>query len=617
MAGRLSMRIVSPLAVAGLIGWLAISPAGAAGASAGPGPLATGFQAAAQQENVPQDLLLAVSYLRTGWNASYQADENGLTFYGPMALSMDRNGHGTLAQAASDLGLPASQLETDPAANIMGGAAVLADDAKATNGKKATKLGEWYGALADMSGISYYEPARQFADSVYALLTHGVTATATDGEQLAVSSQQVSPDTSEINVLNLTHLQPQQSDYPNADEFVPNGGTGFGGSNRPKNGLFISYVVIHDTEEDYPGTVASFTDPGDCCSAHYVVDGQNNAPVTYPAVTQFVHNHDIAYHDGNYWSNQHSIGIEDVGFADNPAGYFTQKMYDASAQLVAYNAAVYGIPLDRAHLIEHSNVPGPADVYTHGMHWDDGTFWDWPYYLSRIDYYYSQWTSGAAPPAASVPSQYTQARQQIRMISVNSQYSSAADIGAWSSGQHVDFTGVYTQPGGSQLVLGASDPSTWTSPSSYNTRDFSCDNLPDATQQTNGTWVEDAHSDLRAKAEWGDSFALLGQQTVGGVTWDKIDFNGTAGWVRDSDTSNGSGVIVTFTGGSQPTTIYGQPTLSSSHAICSDTANGFSRAGQSYVSQYVYTDPSTGITWYQIFYNHRLAWVPASEVTTG
>ena len=617
MASRLSLRILSPLAVTGLIGWLAVSPAPTAGAATGPGSLASAFAAAAQQENVPEDLLLAVSYLRTGWNASYQAAENGQSVYGPMALSVDKNGHGTLAQAAADLGLPASQLETDPAANIMGGAAVLADDAKATNGNKTATLGQWYGALADYTGLSYYEPAKQFADSVYALLAQGVTAAATDGEQLSVPAQQASPDTSQINVLNLTHLQPQQSDYPGTSEYLPNGGTGFGGSNRPKNGLFLGYVVVHDTEEDYPGTVASFTEPGDCCSAHYVVDGQNNAPVSYPAVTQFVHNHDIAYHAGNYWFNQHSIGIENVGFADSPAGYFTQRLYDTSARLVAYTAAVYGMPLDRAHLIEHSNVPGPADVYTHGMHWDNGTFWDWPYYLSRIDYYYSQWTSGAAPPAPTVPAQDAQARSQIRLISVNSQYGSAGDVVSWEAGQHVDYTGVYTQPGGSQLVLGASDPATWTSPSSYNTRDFSCDNLPDATRQANGAWAEDAHSDLRAKADWGNAFALLGQQTVNGVTWDKIDFNGTAGWVRDSGTSNGWGVVVTFAGGSAPTAIYGQPTLSSSHVICPDTANGFSRAGQSYVSQNVYTDPATGITWYQIFYNHRLAWVPASEVTTS
>jgi hypothetical protein len=617
MAGRLSMRIVSPLAVAGLIGWLAAAPAATAGAAAGPGPLGAAFQAAAQRENVPEDLLLAVSYLRTGWNASYQADESGVASYGPMALSAGKNGHGTLAQAAADLGLPASQLETDPAANVMGGAAVLADDAKATDGKKAATLGQWYGALADFTGISYYEPAKQFADSVYALLAQGVTAAATDGEQLSVTAQQASPDTSEIDVLNLTHLQPQQSDYPGNTVFIPGGGTGFGGSNRPKNGLFLGYVVVHDTEEDYPGTVRSFTEPGDCCSAHYVVDGQDNAPVSYPPVTQFVHNHDISFHAGNFWFNQHSIGIENVGFADHPAGYFTQQLYDTSARLVAYTAAVYGIPLDRAHLIEHGNVPGPSDVFTHGMHWDNGTFWDWPYYLSRIDYYYGQLTGGAAPPAPTVPSQYAQPRPQIRMISVNSQYGAAADIPAWESSQHLDYTGVYTQPGGSQLVLGASSPATWTSPSSFNARDFSCDNLPDATQQANGTWIEDPHSDLRAKADWGDAFALLDQQTVNGVTWDKIDFNGTPGWVRDSGTSNGWGVTVTFTGGSQPTDIYGQPTLSSSHVICSDSASGFSRAGQSYVSQHVYTDPATGITWYQIFYNHRLAWVPASEVTTS
>ena len=58
---------------------------------------------------------------------------------------------------------------------------------------------------------------------------------------------------------------------------------------------------------------------------------------------------------------------------------------------------------------------------------------------------------------------------------------------------------------------------------------------------------------------------------------------------------------------------YGAPVLSASYAICPDARYGFSRAGQSYVAQNVYVD-ATGATWYEIYYNHRLAWVPGSEV---
>lgn len=275
------------------------------------------------------------------------------------------------------------------------------------------------------------------------------------------------------------------------------------------------------------------------------------------------------------------------------------------------------MPIDRAHLIEHANVPAPFQSLTNYMHWDNGPFWDWPYYLGQTKADYEQWTNGAALPAPTVPAQYQQSRQQIRMINVNGQFAAASDIPTWSAGGHANFTNVTTTPGGNTLVLGASDPATWTSPSSYNARDFSCDNLPDATQDSQGTWTEDHNSDLRAKADWGNAFALIGRATVGGTVYDEINWNGTTGWIREADTTAGWGVIVTFTGGSQPTTLYGQPTLSSGHEICPDSQYGFSRAGQSYVAQNVYTDPATGITWYQIFYNHRLAWVPASEVTAS
>ncbi len=126
-------------------------------------------------------------------------------------------------------------------------------------------------------------------------------------------------------------------------------------------------------------------------------------------------------------------------------------------------------------------------------------------------------------------------------------------------------------------------------------------------------------SDLRAKAVWGEEFALLGTKRVDGVLYDKIDFSGTAAWVRDSDTSAGWGALVRFRGGSDPTTLYSGPGRNPTYLgkpidtqICPDTLYGFSRAGQTYVSQVRRVE--NGETWYQIDYNHRVAWVPADEV---
>jgi hypothetical protein len=183
------------------------------------------------------------------------------------------------------------------------------------------------------------------------------------------------------------------------------------------------------------------------------------------------------------------------------------------------------------------------------------------------------------------------------------------------------------RPASEALVRGASSPSTYVPsptlgdpPISYNQLDFSCDNFPWAIVPNAPPVISEVSaSDLRAKAVWGEEFALLGRRQVGGVLYDKIDFNGTIGWVRDSDTSDGWGALVRFRGGSHSTTLYSGPDKNPTYdgnvidtQICPDKAYGFSRAGQTYVSQL--SRFSHGQTWYQIDYNHRVAWVPANEV---
>jgi hypothetical protein len=79
---------------------------------------------------------------------------------------------------------------------------------------------------------------------------------------------------------------------------------------------------------------------------------------------------------------------------------------------------------------------------------------------------------------------------------------------------------------------------------------------------------------------------------------------------------------VQFRGSPHPTTIYSGPDKNPTYLgkeidaeICPDTVNGFSRAGQTYVSQVRRFE--NGQEWYQIDYNHRVAWVPADEVTVS
>lgn len=141
----------------------------------------------------------------------------------------------------------------------------------------------------------------------------------------------------------------------------------------------IHYIVIHVTDGSYAGAVAWFLDPQSHVSSHYVVSREGD-------ITQVVARRDIAWHSGNHAMNVESIGIEHEGMTDDPAG-FTDAEYRASAQLVAWLVHLYDIPIDRTHILGHSDVPDPTDPTQGGgidHHTDPGQYWDWTKYLRLV-----------------------------------------------------------------------------------------------------------------------------------------------------------------------------------------------------------------------------------------
>ena len=419
-----------------------------------------------------------------------------------------------------------------------------------------------------------------------------------------------------------------RADYPLVSKHFS--ATTFYPSDRPNDGDFIDSVMIHDTEETYQGTIVAFTNPKATSAVQYLVSGQDDS--SDPAVTQFVADKDWSRSVNNWFFNQHSIGVEHVGFAVAPAGYFTQELYERSADLVGWVAWKYRIPLDRAHILGHDNIPNSVDDPT-VQHWDPGPSWDWPYYMALVRKAYERWSHHAPPPPAEIPERYTKPDRSIRAISAGDEVASPRDWFLWTTGLQNGFTNVYAdhygQPALGTLVRGASDPSTFIpsktigDPPTYDHRDFSCDNFPWSIVPNAPTVLSQVSAgDLRAKAAWGQEFALLERKRIHGVLYDKIDFSGTAGWVRDSDTSDGWGALVRFRGGSHATTLFSGPEYPTTYLgntidtrICPDAQHGFSRAGQTYVAQI--SRDSQGRTWYQIDYNHRVAWVPSDEVTVS
>ncbi|MCF3961577.1 N-acetylmuramoyl-L-alanine amidase [Streptomyces fuscigenes] len=131
----------------------------------------------------------------------------------------------------------------------------------------------------------------------------------------------------------------------------------------------VEMVVIHVTQADYATTVRLFEDPRHEAASHYVVR-QNGQ------VTQMIRELDVAFHAGNRWYNNHSVGIEHEGFVTRPQD-FTDAMYAQSARLTADVCHRYRIPVDRRHIIGHVEVPGTD-------HTDPGRYWDWPRYMKLV-----------------------------------------------------------------------------------------------------------------------------------------------------------------------------------------------------------------------------------------
>jgi N-acetyl-anhydromuramyl-L-alanine amidase AmpD len=155
-------------------------------------------------------------------------------------------------------------------------------------------------------------------------------------------------------------------------------------ADRP-NSNPINKIIIHVTQGSWASAINWFQDPSAGASSHYIVRSADGF------VCESVLEKDIAWHAGNWPYNQTSVGIEHEGYISDPS-WFTDAMYDSSAQLSAYLCYKYGIPADRAHIIGHSEVPDPYNPGRYGgvdHHTDPGGYWSWDKYMSYVAYYAS------------------------------------------------------------------------------------------------------------------------------------------------------------------------------------------------------------------------------------
>lgn len=372
------------------------------------------FSAAAREFGVPEPVLLAVSFLQSRWDAHAGEPSTGAG-YGPMHLTdIAHAGSGahhdsgtedprgdlarprlhpraahdtepappalrTIERAARLTGTDVRTLRTDPAQNIRGGAALLAAYQREL-GARGTHPADWYEAVARYSGARQPAAARVFADEVFGTLRAGESRRTDDGQwvRLPASPDLETPEAGRSSTRDDVECPASISCewIPAPYEKLPDGGFGnHDKANRPDDQK-VNHIVIHNTEETWDNTLKLVQDPA-YVSWHYTLRSQDGH------IAQHVKTKDVGWHAGNWYVNAKSIGLEHEGFA-RQGTWFTEAMYRTSAKLVRYLADRYDIPLDRAHIIGHDNVPGTTPDTVAGMHWDTGPYWDWEHYFELL-----------------------------------------------------------------------------------------------------------------------------------------------------------------------------------------------------------------------------------------
>jgi N-acetyl-anhydromuramyl-L-alanine amidase AmpD len=352
------------------------------------GPIGQMVVAAANRHGVPADLVLAIAGveggLRLGATRTIDPDEDV-----PIAgvLELRHGSFDSLARGAELSGRTELDLERDLSLGTDAGVRVL--DALATEALiRRDDLDAWAPVVETLSGYRDPEQRADYRARVFEKLKRGGALRARGGETIEL------PAHDEVSAAlafapPVTHVQGM--DYAPAMTF-PTDCTNK--CNTSRTGP-ISMIAIHDTEGGWDASVATLqNDPGK--SVHYIVDHDGSR------VGQFIPESYDGWHVGNSWYNNRMVGIEHVGFAGDDD--YLVGMYEASAELVKDIAKRNDIPLDRAHLIAHQEVPdggqipedSPPCTDSPGAcvkspnyggannHRDPGVNWEWCQYMELV-----------------------------------------------------------------------------------------------------------------------------------------------------------------------------------------------------------------------------------------
>ncbi len=599
------------------------------------------FNAAAQEFHVPVNVLSAISYNESRWenHGSEQSIDGGyglMDLRGPITTQQDGKGTGTpktasssneytLNTAASLLNVPADQLKTNDQQNIRGAAAVLASyEKKLNNGQLPTSVNDWYGAIMQFAGSANGTAAASFADDVYATLNTGATLTTSDGQKIILPAAKVTPNKQNLPASLKVLLAPQSvsggAECPQTlnCRFIPAGyaqnsadPTDYGNydnADRP-NDMQIKYIVIHDTEGSYDSAINHFQDTHSYVSANYVIRSSDGA------ITQMVHNSGVSWGAADWYVNMHAINIEHEGIAAQGNTWYTEAMYKSSATLVRWLANKYHIPLDRQHIIGHDNVPTVSPAIMPLQHWDPGPYWNWNHYMALLH--------GISDQAELQWDAHTYSGTQ-KTVTINPSFTTNQQL--FSDCQTGTCVNLPTQS--SSTVFVRTQPS------------FTAPLVSDQYVHQDGSAGTNRDNDWGDQATYGEQFAWAGQQG----DWTAIWYNGQEGWIYNPSSAPVASVTHGYTvvarAGQTSIPVYGDaypeasaypqdgtvPVQALSPLYTLPAGQAYATTGEVLPTDYYYdwtinySAPHDHMVvvgsqkFYQITYNHRIAFVKASDV---
>lgn len=590
---RIWAWLILPLLLINLSGQL---PAGKIDPATSPatGSINQAFVQVSAATGVPASLLEALCYMegRLSNHAGTPSIDNG---YGCMHLVKNRRSD-TLDRAATLLGVDVQTLKTDLTTNIHGGAVILAEDARQLSPHTSlpSKLADWYGAVALYSNALTRGTALMYADALYLLLHKGFSATTDSGEQVTLPPQAVTPNHATADqVQSTTHLPSActtndgKTDYPGAVDCILNPQTydchlvantapcSYEGVDAPREALvkFISIQTIDGSVQDALNTLQ---DPDSATSIHYLVD-------SYGTVYQLLHERDIAYHLDNFWYNQHSIGIEHAGFTASGYRWYNASQYLASARLTAYLLKKYNLPLDRDHVIGQSTVPA-STLPSSPNRVDPGPYWLWDYYFSLVH------QQGVPFPDNKTIDHTITLHPSSSMQLLGKDGTETLD--------NFSFSYLYTSPNTASASIGPaqnpSDPTDVTNNVEAGVSYYYKTAVVDPANSRNKLFQIWFGADAQSSGTTSDYFAH------GQYLWLAVPSDAA---------TEGQGMLVTLNlNGATAAKVYGAPISNDFYQI-GDAPNG-----ALFVSAFSVQEDGTSNVWYEIQYNHRQAWVPATEV---